>query len=159
MLQNIRETLKSKDALKSLQELQNRNAELQKQIDKLNAEKATSMKKELSTKFRTVNGVDFLCERVQLDAQALKDIAFQLKGEHENLFAVFGSEAGGKATITCVISENLVKDKNLNASNIVRELAKDINGGGGGQAFFATAGGSDASGLDRALSKAEAYLN
>lgn len=159
MLQQVREILKTKDVLKSLADLQSKNADLQKQIDKLNAEKASVMKKELSSKFKQVNGVDFLCERVQLDAQALKDIAFQLKGEHESLFAVFGSEAGGKATITCVISENLVKDKNLNASTIVRELAKEINGGGGGQAFFATAGGTDASGLDRALAKAEGYLN
>lgn len=157
-LQNIRETLKSKDVMKSIHELQQRTAELQKQIEKLNKEKAGAVKKELSERFKAVNGVDFLAERVQLEAAELKDIAFQLKGERENLFAVFGSESGGKATITCVIGEGLVKGRNLNASNIVRELAKEINGGGGGQAFFATAGGPDISGLERALEKAVDYI-
>jgi alanyl-tRNA synthetase len=157
-LQSIRETLKSKDAMKSITELQQRLGDLQKQLEKLNKEKAAGVKKELLEKFQTINGVSFLAEMVNLDAAELKDIAFQLKNEKDNLFAVFGSEAAGKATITCVIGDQLVKDKQLNASNIVRELAKEINGGGGGQAFFATAGGSDASGLNRALEKAAAYI-
>lgn len=157
-LQSIRETLKSKDVLKSLAELQLRAAELQKQVEKLNKEKAAGVKQDLLLKFKTINGVSFLAEKVNLDAAELKDIAFQLKNEKDNLFAVFGSESAGKATLTCVIAESLVTEKQLNASAIVRELAKEINGGGGGQAFFATAGGTDASGLERALTKAVDYI-
>jgi alanyl-tRNA synthetase len=158
-LTSVRELLKSKDVLKGIHDLQQKNAELQKQIEKFNREKASVVKKHLLEKLTTVNGVNFLAEHVDLDAAELKDVAFQLKGETQNLFAVFAGESGGKATLACVISEDLVKDRNLNASNIIRELAKEINGGGGGQAFFATAGGTKADGLDAALKKAASYLS
>jgi len=75
-----------------------------------------------------------------------------------NLFLVLGVDIDGKPGLTVMIAENLVKEKNLNAGNIVRELAKEIKGGGGGQPFFATAGGSDASGLDKALEKARTFI-
>ncbi len=158
-LDEIRQTLKSKDILKSIQDLQTKNADLQKQIDKFNKEKGAGVKMELKKKIALVNGVSFLAERVDLDPADLKDVAFQLKAEYEKFFAVFTGESGGKATITCVISEDLVKEKNLNASNIIRELAKEINGGGGGQAFFATAGGTNAGGLPMVLQKALAYIS
>jgi len=157
-LASVRELLKAKDVLKSVHDLQQKNAELQKQIEKFNREKASVIKKELREKITSLNGVSFLAERVDLDPAELKDIAFQLKGETQNLFAVFAGESGGKATLTCVISEELVKERNLNASNIIRELAKEINGGGGGQAFFATAGGTKAEGLNVALQKAADYV-
>lgn len=158
-LQSIRETLKSKDILKAIQDLQQRNGELAKQIEKFNKEKAAEIKKVLKGKISQVNGVHFIAEHVELEAADLKDVAFQLKGETENLFGVFTSESGGKAMITCIISEELAKEKNLNASNIVRELAKEINGGGGGQPFFATAGGTNSAGLKTVLEKAVGFLN
>ncbi len=75
-----------------------------------------------------------------------------------NLFAVLAAEIDGKPSLTVMIAENLVKEKGLNAGTIVRELAKEIKGGGGGQPFFATAGGSDLSGLDKALDKAKSFI-
>ncbi|MBX7050570.1 MAG: alanine--tRNA ligase [Flavobacteriales bacterium] len=158
-LQSIRETLKSKDILKAIQDLQIRNSELAKQIEKFNKEKAAEVKKGLKEKISTLNGVQFIAEHVDLEAAELKDVAFQLKGETEKLFGVFTSESGGKAMITCIISEDLAKEKNLNASNIVRELAKEINGGGGGQPFFATAGGTNAAGLKKVLERANSFLS
>jgi alanyl-tRNA synthetase len=158
LLDEVRQTLKSKDILKSIQDLQLKNAELQKQIDKFTKEKSAGIKDELKEKIASVNGVNFLAERVDLDPAALKDVAFQLKAENEKFFAIFTGESGGKAMITCAISEDLVKEKNLNASNIIRELAKEINGGGGGQAFFATAGGTNANGLPIVLEKAKSYI-
>lgn len=157
-LASVRELLKTKDVLKTVLDLQHKNAELQKQIDKFNREKASAVKKQLREKLTAVNGVNFLAEYVDLDPAELKDVAFQLKGETQNLFAVFAGESSGKATLTCVISEDLVKERNLNASNIIRELAKEINGGGGGQAFFATAGGTKSEGLNVALKKAAAFI-
>ncbi|MBL0314931.1 MAG: alanine--tRNA ligase [Flavobacteriales bacterium] len=158
-LQSIRETLKSKDILKAIQDLQHRNGELAKQIEKFNKEKAAEIKKVLKGKISQVNGVHFIAEHVELEASDLKDVAFQLKGETENLFGVFTSESGGKAMITCIISEELAKEKNLNASNIVRELAKEINGDRSGQPFFATAGGTNSAGLKTVLEKAVGFLN
>ena len=96
---------------------------------------------------------------MQLNADATKDLAFRLKSKVENLFLVLASEDDGRPGVTVVIAENLVQEKDLNAATIVRELAKEIKGGGGGQPFFATAGGKDASGLDRVLEKSRSYLN
>jgi alanyl-tRNA synthetase len=155
----IRESVKSKDIVKAIADLQSKNAELQKQIEKFNREKAQVIKSELLKKVRTIDGIHFLAEHLDLEAADVKDIAFQLKSEMENLFAVFGSESAGKPTLTCIISENIVQSKQLNASTIVRDLAKDIQGGGGGQAFFATAGGSKPEGLASALKRAASFLS
>ncbi len=158
-LEEVRQTLKTKDIVKSIQDLQSKNAELQKQIEKFNHEKAMQVKQVLKDKISSVNGVNFLAERVDLDAASLKDIGFQLKAENEKFFAVFAGENDGKAMITVAISDDLIKEKNLNAGSIVRELAKEINGGGGGQPSFATAGGTNAAGLQAVLEKSKNYLN
>jgi alanyl-tRNA synthetase len=157
-IDEIRSILKTKDVVKSIQDLQSKNTDLQKQIDKFNKEKAIQVKKTILTHIKNVNGIQFLSERIDLEAAEVKDVAFQLKVEVENLFAVFGSISGGKPLLTCIISDNLVADKKLNASQIIRELAKNINGSGGGQNFFATAGGSDLNGLDKALEKAQEFI-
>ena len=80
---------------------------------------------------------------------------FELKNEVPNLFCVLAAEVKGKPSISVIINDELVKTKNLNAGNIVRELAKEINGGGGGQPFYAQAGGSKLEGLTLALDKAK----
>jgi alanyl-tRNA synthetase len=158
-LDQVRQVLKAKDVLKSIADLQARNADLQKQIEKLNKEKGAQVKQQLKSKITLVGDVEFIAEHVDLDAAELKDVAFQLKGEHAKLFGMFASQANGKATITCVISEALAAERSLNAGNIIRELAKEINGGGGGQAFFATAGGTNPDGLSTVLEKAKSYIS
>ena len=158
LLEQVRQSLKAKDVMKSIADLQARNAELQKQIEKFNKEKGAQVKQQLKAKITQVGDVEFLAEHVELDAAELKDVAFQLKGEHSRLFGMFASQSNGKATITCVISEALAAERSLNAGTIIRELAKEINGGGGGQAFFATAGGTNPDGLQVALDKAKSYI-
>ena len=158
-LDQVRQVLKAKDVLKSIADLQARNADLQKQIEKLNKEKGAQVKQQLKSKITLVGDVEFIAEHVDLDAAELKDIAFQLKGEHAKLFGMFASQGNGKATITCVISEALAAERSLNAGTIIRELAKEINGGGGGQAFFATAGGTNPDGLSTVLEKAKSYIS
>ena len=91
-------------------------------------------------------------------AAALKDLSFQLKDQVDNLFLVLGAEIEGKANLAIMISETLVKNKNLHAGNIIREAAKEIQGGGGGQPFFATAGGKHPEGLDKAIEKAKEFI-
>src|SRR6202012_1845140 len=106
------------------------------------------------------NGINFIAEKVGLpNADAIKNLAYQLKDIVPNMFLVLAAEIDSKPNLTVMISENLVKDKGLNAGNIVRELAKEIQGGGGGQPFYATAGGKDISGLDKVLEKAKSFLS
>ncbi|MDQ3047407.1 MAG: alanine--tRNA ligase [Bacteroidota bacterium] len=161
LLNELKAVLKNpKDVLKSVQGLLEQNSELQKQIDTMLREKAKGLKTELLAKKQTINGINFIAEKIELDsADAIKDLSFELRSQVENLFMVLGADIKGKPSISIIISDNLVKDKNLNAGTIVRELGKEIQGGGGGQPFYATAGGTNSSGISKALEKAKSYLN
>ena len=86
-------------------------------------------------------------------------MAFELGSQFDNLFLLFATEQNGKALLSCYISKELVASKGLNAGQVVRELGKFIQGGGGGQPFFATAGGKNPAGIDEALEEAKKYLN
>lgn len=150
----------SKDLVKSVQGLMEENATLQKQIEQMLREKAKGLKAELLTKKQTVGGIHFIAERIELDsADAIKDLSFELRNQIDNLFMVLGAEVKGKPTLSVIISDNLVKEKNMNASTIVRELGKEIQGGGGGQAFYATAGGTNIQGISAALEKAKSFIS
>jgi len=144
---------------KSVEDLVAQNSRLQKQIEEFERKAASGIKQELKNKIQIINGVNVIAEVIQLDsAQAVKDLAFQLKGEVENLFLALGSAIGGKPSISVMIAENLVAEKGLNAGAVVREAAKEMRGGGGGQAFYATAGGKDLSGLSAAVEKAKSFV-
>ena len=153
-LNTVRELLKAKDAVKSLSEILSKNNRLEKEIEVLIHEKAMRMKQEIKSSAEKIHGIHFIATRVDLPAAALKDISFQLRNELENLFAVFGSVYAEKPSLTCIISDSLIAEKNMNASTIIRNLATEIKGKGGGQAFFATAGGTELNGLVKALTLA-----
>jgi alanyl-tRNA synthetase len=144
---------------KSIEDLLLQNSRLQKQIEEFERKAASGIKEELKNKVQVINGINVIAEVIHLDsAQAVKDLAFQLKGEVNNLFLALGSVIGGKPSISVMIAENLVAEKGLNAGTIVREAAKEMQGGGGGQAFYATAGGKDVSGLAAAVDKAKSFV-
>ena len=148
-----------KNLTKHLESLLRQNSDLQKEIDKLLKDKAKNLKSELLASSKNINGVNFIASKINLDSSdAIKDLAFQMRSEVDNLFMVLGAEVKGKPNLTVVVSESLVKEKGLNAGAIIRELAKEIQGGGGGQPFYATAGGKNISGLDNALKKAESLV-
>lgn len=144
---------------KSVEDALAQNSRLQKQIEEFERKAASGIKQELKNKVQHINGANVIAEVIQLDsAQAVKDLAFQLKGEVENLFLVLGSAIGNKPSITVMIADQLVADKGLNAGAIVREASKEMQGGGGGQAFYATAGGKDLGGLGAAVEKAKSFV-
>ena len=159
ILEEIKSGLKnSNDPVKAISSLQEENTALKKQVESLLRDKAKNLKSEIKQEVKTVDGVNFLAKKVDLDAGGIKDLAFQLGEEIDDLFLLFGTEQNGKALLSCYISKELVKDKDLNAGQIVRELGKYIQGGGGGQPFFATAGGKNPDGLNEALQKAESFI-
>ena len=159
ILEEIKSGLKnSNDPVKAISSLQEENTALKKQVESLLRDKAKNLKSEIKQEVKTVDGVNFLAKKVDLDAGGIKDLAFQLGEEIDDLFLLFGTEQNGKALLSCYISKELVKERDLNAGQIVRELGKYIQGGGGGQPFFATAGGKNPDGLNEALQKAESFI-
>jgi alanyl-tRNA synthetase len=147
-----------KTPVKALQNLQDENNALKKQIEMLLKEKAKQAKGALKEELKDINGVQFLAKQLDLDAAGLKDVAFELGGQFDNLFLLLATEQNGKALLSCYISKKLVEEKGLNAGQVVRTLGKFIQGGGGGQPFFATAGGKNPKGIAQALQEAEQYL-
>ena len=157
--QALKAVLKNpKEPVKTVENLQAENADLKKQIEQLLKDKAKNLKGDLKSEITEINGVNFIAKKVDLDASGIKDLCFELGGEVDDLFALFGSDNNGKAILSCYISKNLVAENDLNAGNIVRELGKHIQGGGGGQPFFATAGGKNPAGIEDALEAAKQYL-
>ncbi|MDR0230178.1 MAG: alanine--tRNA ligase [Flavobacteriaceae bacterium] len=158
-LKELKAVLKNpQDTLKAVVSLQDENAKLKKQVEQLLKEKAKNLKGELKGQIEEVNGVSFLAVAVDLDAAGAKDLAYELGNEYSNLYALLASNTDGKPMLTCYVSKEVVEAKGLNAGTIVRELGKYIQGGGGGQPFFATAGGKNPDGIAEAVAHAKDYL-
>ncbi len=143
---------------KAVADLLQENTVLKKQVENLLKEKAKSLTGDLIKDVETINGVNYLAKKLDLNQNAIKDLAFELGNRIDNLFLLVGTEDQGKAFLTCFISKNLVEEKQLNAGLVVRELGKLIQGGGGGQAFYATAGGRKPEGIAEALTKGKEYI-
>jgi alanyl-tRNA synthetase len=158
-LEEAKELLKNpKDILKGIRSVLEENQQFKKQVAEFGKGKLEEVKEELKAKAQPIKGINFIAEKVELDTDSIKDLAFALKDSIENLFLVLASENEGKANLTIVISENLVLERGMNAGTIIRELAKEIQGGGGGQPHIATAGGKNPSGIGVALEKAKSFL-
>lgn len=158
-LEELRQLLKAPANLnKAVEDMQLKLASLQKEMDAIKQKEAAAAKSDLASNLEVIKGVNAFIGELPLDAGAIKDIAFQLKNERAPFFGVFGSKSGGKVTLTVAISDDLIAERGLNAGAIVRELAQHIHGGGGGQAFFATAGGKKAEGISAALAQAKGIL-
>jgi alanyl-tRNA synthetase len=148
----------SQDPVKAVAALQEENAQLKKQVEGLLKDKAKGLTTELLGELTDLNDVKFLSKKIDLDAAGIKDLSFEMGQNKDNLFLLLASEKGGKAILSCYISKELAFERNLNAGTIVRELGKYIQGGGGGQPFFATAGGKNPAGIPEALEKVKDYL-
>ncbi|GEP49402.1 alanine--tRNA ligase [Flavobacterium noncentrifugens] len=159
-LAEIKLVLKNpQDSIKAVVSLQDENAKLKKQLEVLLKDKARNLKGELASQLEEINGVQFLATQVDLNAEGAKDLAYELGNLGKNLFLVLATAENDKPMLTVYISKELAAAKNLNASQIVRELGKHIQGGGGGQPFFATAGGKDILGIPQALEAAAGFIN
>ncbi|MFP3860245.1 MAG: alanine--tRNA ligase [Bacteroidales bacterium] len=149
----------SKNPQKNIEKLLDENTALKKQIEQLQKERVKSLKSDLTDKAESIQGINLIAEVIEIDsAAAMKDLAFQMKKEKGNLVLFLGSSINGKPNLSLMISENLVKEQDLNANEIIREAAKEIKGGGGGQPFFATAGGKNSEGIQAALDKGKQLI-
>lgn len=158
-MQEAKTRLKSQhDIVKGIEQLQSANAELLKEIDQLKKEKAASLKEEILKQRIGKEKYTLIATEVPLDAATMKDLAFQLKNEVPNYVIVLGTRAGGKAGLLVLIDPEINGSNTLHAGTIIRELAKEINGGGGGQQHFASAGGKKPEGIPAAIEKAKKML-
>jgi alanyl-tRNA synthetase len=148
-----------KDIYSAVNDLLNKNADLLKTIETSDKEKAVAIKNQLIESMEVINGVSFLAQKVDLNANSVKDICFELKSKVKNLFLVLAFEQKGKVMISVALSDDMISQKKLNAGEIVNELAKEIGGRGGGQPFFATAGGPNSSGINQALTNAKQIIS
>lgn len=154
-LNKIKDILKSTDPLKSIAAIQDDILKLQRRLDAFTREKVDASFKELKSASTKIGDIVCISANIDInDANAVKDLAFKLKASGDNMFIILGNVSDGKACLTIAISETLVTTKKLDAAKIVRECAKEIQGGGGGQAFYATAGGKNIDGLQSAINKA-----
>ena len=137
----------------AIERLISENAGMKKQAEEFIHEKAQAYKAELLRTAKEKDGVSVISGKTILPAEAVKDIAFQLRAEVENALVVIGSVSDGKPLLTCAASDQLVKENGVNVGKAIREAAKLMQGGGGGQPHFATAGGKNPDGLSAAIDK------
>ena len=158
-IESLEKTFSSKDILKSVNQLINEKADLLKKLELFENEKTITLKNELKGKIIAKESTNQLIQLVNIsNAEQLKNLSFQLKTEVDNLFCVLGCVLNEKPMLSVIISDNLVKENGLHAGNIIKDLAKEIKGGGGGQPFYATAGGNDINGLQAAIEKAKGFI-
>ncbi|SFQ01719.1 alanine--tRNA ligase [Parafilimonas terrae] len=153
-LASVREALKNpKDILKAIETLSSENTEQKKQIESFEAKQLQSIKNELLQKVQTINGVSFIGEKVEVsNADALKKLCFELKLQLADYVVTLVSNISGKVSVAIIIDDKIAADKNLDAGKIIKQnIAPLIKGGGGGQKTLATAGGQDASNLDKVI--------
>ena len=160
LLNEIKAALKQpKDIQKAVETLVAEKNQLQKQVETLQQKEAGALKDQLLAKAQQGEGATVIIERVSLpSADMLKKLAFDLKNQVKKLVLVLGADIDGKPQIAVAVDEALVQSQGLHAGNMVKALAKHIKGGGGGQPFFATAGGKDVSGLESALEEARGMV-
>ena len=143
----------------SVERLMTEHNSLKKSVEKFQVQSVNILLKELVDKAVLINNIKFISGQIETDStDVLKNIAYQIRSSSENTILVIGSESGGKANILIMVSDNLVKERNINAVTIIKGIAEEINGSGGGQPFLATAGGKNPEGIGNAIKKAAEYI-
>lgn len=158
-LKRIEQLLKNpKDIEKAVSQLIEENSKIQKQIDILNHEKALQFESKLMEQIVSIKDINFISAQIDMSPADIKNLAFSLKTKVNRLFLIIGSNFDEKPSLSLMISDDLVNNFKLDASSLIREFAKEINGGGGGQKFFATAGGKNPNGISNALQKSRIFV-
>ncbi len=158
VLDKIGDLIKNQDPVKVFENFVNENNSLKKEIQELNRFKISALKEELKKIIIKKNNLFFLSKEVDLDVKNMKELAFELGSDINSLYLVLGTKKNNKPTLCCFISKDLVKSRNYDASEVVKNLGKYIDGSGGGQKFYASAGGKKISGLKKALDSSISLL-
>ena len=159
-LQELKSLLKNpKDIVAATRLLAEEKHNLEKKLEQLYKARSVQIAQELSQKVKKEKSLNFLAYKIILhDVNSLKDICYILRNQFDNLFLVIAAEIDGKPHVAVMLGEKIVESKKYHAGEIVKQLAKEIDGGGGGQPFFATAGGKKLEGLDSIVKKASDFI-
>jgi alanyl-tRNA synthetase len=160
VLDEVRNLLKNpKDLVASIKSLSEEKHALEKKLEAINAERANQIKDELVRKASKTNGHTLILEKVSVpSADALKNIAYALRNQFDDLLMILAADVDSKPQVAVMIGEKLMQSNKFHAGNLVKELAREIEGGGGGQPFFATAGGKNLNGLNAVIEKAKQLI-
>ena len=159
MVDELKVQLKNpKNLVQSVQALQDENTKLRKEIEQLNKQFVQQLISELESNIVTHNGRSVLLQEVALDAAGMKDALFQLGNNRDDLVAVLASRKNDKPILSCYVSKAIAQNGTITANVIIKEIGQHIQGGGGGQPFFATAGGKNPDGIPKALEAAKALI-
>jgi len=154
ILKKIESVFKTSNILATIEKTLSENAELKKLREDFSRDIRSIARKNLISRIRKTRGINLIAEEIPLRmADDFKSLAFELKSEVENLVLILGGNLNGKAHLTIMISDSVVKDLSLDARQLIREVSADIQGGGGGQDFYATAGGKNPAGISKAIEK------
>ncbi len=161
LLSELKSVLKNpKDIIASAKTLMDEKHALEKKLEVLYQQQANLLKDQLAGKAIKSNGYTLISERVSVpNADTLKNIAYALRNQFDDLLLVLAADVDGKPQVAVMIGEKLAASNKFHAGNLVKDLAKEIDGGGGGQPFFATAGGKNLAGLDNVLEKAKQLIH
>lgn len=161
LLSELKTVLKNpKDLIASAKGLMEEKHALEKKLEVLYQQQANVLKDHLASKATKTNGHTFISEKVSVpNADTLKNIAYALRNQFDDLVLVLAAEVDGKPQVAVMLGEKLAASNKFHAGNLVKDLAREIDGGGGGQPFFATAGGKNLAGLDSVLEKAKQLIN
>ncbi|MBK8699404.1 MAG: alanine--tRNA ligase [Saprospiraceae bacterium] len=158
-LEAIRSMFKTANVVKSIADLQEENKALRKEIEKLQADKAGGLQQNLLNGARTIDDVRLITKHItDIDSKSCKNLAYNLLGQLPSGVVVFAIEEGDKVQLMVAISESLTETTTLHAGQMVKTLARLVEGGGGGQAFFATGGGKNKAGIQAALDGAVKFV-
>jgi alanyl-tRNA synthetase len=157
LLNEVRQMLKNpKDLATAAKSLLEEKHNLEKKLEELYQQQANQIKDSLAQRGKKVNGILTIIEKIELpNADSLKNIAYALRNQFEDLFLVLAADINGKPQVAVMLGANTEATKQFHAGEIIKDLAKEIGGGGGGQPFYATAGGKNLSGLDAVVKKAQ----
>jgi alanyl-tRNA synthetase len=150
---------KQKDLVKAVRGMVEQNSKLSKQVERFQKNMLSIVAKNLENKMERLGDTAFAIAQIDVEEPGqLRDLSFQIRSRYPNLCLVLGAEIGGKAHLAVMLSDRLVETYDLNAAQIIRDISRDIQGGGGGQPFFATAGGKNPDGIQKALDHARQII-
>ncbi len=155
ILNDVRQLLKTPDIPGGIRKIVQENTDIKYQLTEIHNETRAVIRENLKGNIRKLKNINVIAGEVQLkSADSIKTLVYELKEQVPDLFLVTGANLDGKAHLSVMISEELVKNKKLDARMIIREIAPEIEGGGGGQPFYATAGGKNPNGIGKAIARA-----